>query len=399
MILFDKIDLDDGAKARYTEDGYLVAQPRVARTGIQLYSGREVGKPEMRMVRVFRSEDEVFSNDSLHSYAHKPFTNDHPPEPVNADNWKKYSAGDMGDEVIRDGQFIRVPLVMMDAQAVKDYKDGKRELSLGYSCDLEWTAGTAPNGETYDAIQTNIRANHLALVKRARGGSDLHVGDGAHERQQETENMSDQNKVPLMVDGATLQVDAVSASVIDAYIKRLQKSVADAETSKVTIQANLDKALTDAATAATTTSKTIETKDAEITTLKKQVADSAITPAKLQQLAQDFANVVGKAKAVIGDKLVIDGKGEAEIMKQVVDAKLGDVAKDWNADQIKASFGTLTADVKSVQSGPAGTSINDVRHAFSRPHSAPNTDERTKAYGDNVKHLGDAWKGDKAASA
>jgi hypothetical protein len=78
MLLFDTLTLDAGAKVRFTNEGYMVAVPRVARSGIQLYSGREVGKPEMKVVRVFRPEDEVFNKDSMHSYAHKPLTNDHP---------------------------------------------------------------------------------------------------------------------------------------------------------------------------------------------------------------------------------------------------------------------------------------------------------------------------------
>ncbi|KSV69841.1 hypothetical protein D9M68_384920 [compost metagenome] len=68
------------AGTRRTADGYLVADVRTARTGIQLYTGREVGKPEMQSVKVYRSADQVFDKASLGSYAHKPVTNDHPTE-------------------------------------------------------------------------------------------------------------------------------------------------------------------------------------------------------------------------------------------------------------------------------------------------------------------------------
>lgn len=49
------------AGTRRRDDGYLGADARVARTGIQLYAGHEVGKPEMAVVRVYRPEGEVFS--------------------------------------------------------------------------------------------------------------------------------------------------------------------------------------------------------------------------------------------------------------------------------------------------------------------------------------------------
>ena len=33
------------------------------------------------------------------------------------------------------------------------------------------------SGEEYDAIQTNLHMNHLALVDKARGGDKLRIGD------------------------------------------------------------------------------------------------------------------------------------------------------------------------------------------------------------------------------
>ena len=42
------------ARTRRRDDGYLVTDTRVARTGIQFYLGPEVGKPDMAQVRVYR---------------------------------------------------------------------------------------------------------------------------------------------------------------------------------------------------------------------------------------------------------------------------------------------------------------------------------------------------------
>lgn len=174
MQLTDSVTLDG---VRQTGDGYLVANAKVARTGIQLYSGAEVGKPDMPVVRVYRSPEQVFAADSRHSLAHKPLTNDHPGEMVNADTWKRNSIGQIGGEVSHDTKFLYVPLAMMDAQAIRDWKGGKRELSAGYTCDLKWEPGKTPDGEAYDAFQENIRFNHVALVDAARGGRNLRIGD------------------------------------------------------------------------------------------------------------------------------------------------------------------------------------------------------------------------------
>lgn len=169
------------AGTRRRDDGYLVADARVARTGIQVYAGWEVGKPEKDTVRVYRPEGEVFARDAMASFAHRPVTNDHPDEQVTADNWKQYSVGNTSDEIARDGQFLRVPLMIADAAAIKAVEDGKRELSAGYTSELKWEDGTTPDGEPYDAIQTNIRANHVAIVHRGRAGNQVRIGDDAEE--------------------------------------------------------------------------------------------------------------------------------------------------------------------------------------------------------------------------
>ena len=59
---------------RKTRDGYLVANARIARTGVQLYSGHEVGDPTRKIVRIYRSPDEVFDHRAMHSLAHRPIT-------------------------------------------------------------------------------------------------------------------------------------------------------------------------------------------------------------------------------------------------------------------------------------------------------------------------------------
>ena len=163
---------------RKTEDGYLAAFAKVARTGIQIYRGSELGRPDLDKVRVYRPPEEVFHADALKSFAHRPVTMRHPPVPVTAKNWKKFAGGQTGDEVVRDGEFVRVPLVMMDSAMIDAYeRDGIKELSMGYSTDIQWRTGVTDAGEEYDAVQTDIRANHLALVPVARGGDQLRLGD------------------------------------------------------------------------------------------------------------------------------------------------------------------------------------------------------------------------------
>lgn len=177
MFLTDRVSV---SATRRTADGYLVADVKVARTGIQNYLGSELGRDDLPVVRVYRPESEVFATDAMHSYAYRPVTVEHPSKMVTADTWKALAAGQTGGEVVRDGEFVRVPLVLMDAAAIKAYQAGKRELSMGYTAEIVFEDGVTPDGEAYDAIQTNLRMNHLALVDRARGGDALRIGDSSH---------------------------------------------------------------------------------------------------------------------------------------------------------------------------------------------------------------------------
>lgn len=177
MHLHDKLTID--AKRR-THDGYLTVNARVAKAdNVQTYLGSEVGKPEMETVRVFRPANEVFSSDTMQSFAHRPVTLGHPDTSVNSTNWRDVAKGWSDGEVARDGDFIRVSMLLADANTIQAVEDGTRELSMGYDCSLEWTAGVSPSGEAYDAIQRGIRSNHIAVVRQARGGPELRLGDSA----------------------------------------------------------------------------------------------------------------------------------------------------------------------------------------------------------------------------
>lgn len=388
LMMYDQVTIDDGARCRILDgSGYMVAQPRVARTGVQVYHGSEVDRPDMEFVRVYRPADEVFHRDSLATYPHKPLTLDHPSVLVNADNWKQFSIGHTGEEVVRDGSFVRIPMLMADAGAVKAYKDGTKQLSLGYTCDLAWTPGETKDGEKYDAIQTKIRANHLAVVGNARGGSQLSLDADS---QNGDDAMNAPNMKMITVDGISLQMPDTAAEVvlrtigrqqetIDAFKKKEKDDDDEDEKEKSATDAAMTKLKTDAAAAA-----------AQIVTLTQQLKDATLTPEKIDALVRDRAVTVTKAKAVLGDKIKIEGTTDADIRKQVVSAKMGDLAKAWNDAEIKAAFDTLTATVD----GRGGT-VNDAALAFSRPGNHRVADVQTirdQAHGEYVTNLEDAWK-------
>lgn len=163
---------------RRLPDGRLAAVVKFARSGTQTYLGSEVGRPDLSTVTVYRSEDEVFHEDAMASFAHKSITLGHPSEPVTADNWKRLSVGFTEGRVARNGAFLEIPMMVADASAISAIDSGTaKQLSAGYSCELQWGDGVAPDGTPYQAKQVGIKANHIAIVAEARGGPELRIGD------------------------------------------------------------------------------------------------------------------------------------------------------------------------------------------------------------------------------
>lgn len=384
----------DAAGIVKTADGYLKAAPKVARTGIQVYGGVELGHPEMERIRVYRPADEVFSTDSLATFAHRPLTNDHPPVMVDAKNWKKYSIGMTADEVLRDGERIRIPLIVMDGQAVTDIESGKRELSVGYGMTLDWKPGTTPEGEAYDAVMKNIRCNHIAIVDAARGGPDLRVGDSETREtiapardERRTETMEKVLKT-IVMDGISVEVTDTAAQVLDRYRQSMETKVKDLTDSLAAETKKLQDAMSASATALKAAT---DAKDGEIATLKKQVADAALltTPAAIDAMVKDRAALVGLAKKVL-PAVVVDGKTAAEIRRQVVDAKLGAAATGKSDEYIAASFDTLAAQTPTVDS--LGRALGSIQ-----PQATPAT-AAVQAYDKMADDLTNAWKTPQAAA-
>lgn len=151
-------------RASINEDGYLEDTPVVGRVGILTYRN-----PDGSVRREFRSPEEVFNADSLASFKGKPITLGHPGL-VSAKNAKKHQIGTMMDAARQDGDNVKVPIIVHADEAINRATSGKtRQLSLGYRLDLDETPGEW-NGQPYDAVQRNIRINHLALVSKARAG-------------------------------------------------------------------------------------------------------------------------------------------------------------------------------------------------------------------------------------
>lgn len=178
----------------------------VARAGVQVYVN-----PDGSTRREYRPPKEVFAAESLASLRGAPVTNEHPPTMVTGDNVRRYQVGTALTDGRQDGEHVAAELVVQDAATLRDVQSGKAELSCGYKLDIVKTAGVTPDGEAYDAIQTNIRINHVAIVQRGRAGSARLRLDG----------LTDED-IAYAMDAA----DAAQESNMNEELERLKAAVA-----------------------------------------------------------------------------------------------------------------------------------------------------------------------------
>lgn len=164
VVRLDSIQLDE---TYWTNEGYLIDHPIVTSVGIFEYMNEDGS-----VRRELRLPENVFDPASLASYKGKPVILTHDAGVVTKKNVDREHIGTILTEGYQDGSDVRCEIVVHSTDEMKH--SGLRELSLGYSLDLDETPGTW-EGQPYDAIQKNIRINHLALVDKARAGEQARL--------------------------------------------------------------------------------------------------------------------------------------------------------------------------------------------------------------------------------
>ncbi len=152
----------------------------ISKTGVFEYLGSTIDAPNPdRIYRVYRPESELSDPDCINSFKLLPWIIDHemlgegetPAE-------RKGIQGVIGERVYYDDGYLKGNIKVFSDHLNRLIDTGQKELSLGYKCAYEFTSGTF-NGEQYDAIQRDIRGNHIATVEEGRMGPEVAVLDRA----------------------------------------------------------------------------------------------------------------------------------------------------------------------------------------------------------------------------
>lgn len=335
---YDRVPL----KAVRTDEGFLTDTPIISRVGIFEYQD---GKGSIR--RELRLPEHVFAADSLTSIKGKPVTNGHPGR-VDARNVKHHAIGTVLSEGRADGEDLLTDIVIHDPAPVDA---GRKELSCGYQCVLDETPGTW-NGQRYDAIQTQIKYNHLAVVERGRAGNAKLNMDAADAVTLEEETM---DMVKMRLDSG-ISYDA-APEVAQAY--EALKTRADAAASKTEQEA---------ARADTAEARVKELQDS-LEQIKQDAQIAAKARIGLEAVAKEHKVEVkadstdrqlreGVIKAVRGDSFDLTGKADAYV-EAAFDLAVAE--KSTRADAVAATRQAMNQDA-----GQSGTPTQSLSASASR---------------------------------
>ena len=160
-----------------TPEGFLVCHNvPITRTGWLEYLGQELGLKDKydQVIKVYRSDKEVFNSATMASFEGKSVTDGHPSNDVRADNYMMYEKGQVTN--VRPSQdepdLLLADLIIKDPLLISEVEHGKREVSCGYDCNY-----VPIQGEEGIYNQVAIRGNHVAVVPVGRAGSRVTIKD------------------------------------------------------------------------------------------------------------------------------------------------------------------------------------------------------------------------------
>lgn len=251
-------------------------------------------------------------------------------------------------------EWVRAQLYVADGDVQGRLEAGQiaGKISCGYSCRLDMTPGVTPNGERYDAVQRDIRFNHVSILEDALDRP--RAGGNAQLRLDSQENMK-----KIVIDGVELEYG--SAEHFAHVAKAHQKELDAAKAREDALQAQLDA---------------LQAKhDAEKT--RADAAVAATTAERIDAAVEARLALFARAARLLPAEYETKGKSEAQVRADAVSAKLGaekvagksaayldamfDILADGAAPTAPAQYHRPAPDARA---DAARANINDSDEAF-----------------------------------
>lgn len=340
-----------------TPQGGLRVDANLTRTGVFLY--RDAAG---QIVREYRPPEEVFKADSLETLKLAPLTIGHPAS-VRTDNYREVTVGVVAENVRARDHFVASDVLVQDKNAIDRVDAGELlELSCGYEVDLDRSSGVTPEGERYDAVQRNIRYNHVALGAKGwgRAGANvrLHVD-------------ADDVAVRLDASGNVILDDPGSYSPGMPTLEEEKKRADTAEAERDALKSELDK-----------TKAKLDSTNAELVGAKA-LGGNLIDPNEIPKIVAARVSLETSARSILGADASFtkkDSKGELVPMTddEVMTAALAKVAPDVKLDGKSGDYLRARFDAAVESTSREDAAHGDVQRSIDRSIESGGQPQKTR---------------------
>lgn len=318
--------------------------------------------------------EEILSDATVSSANSKPVTDGHHGL-VTKDNSHDLLKGFTASNGHVEGNMLYNDITITDPNLISQIKSGdKRELSIGFETQMDPTSGTY-NGTKYDAVQRNIRINHVAVVPKGRAGHEVRlIGDSAEAVEQVKPSEEKGNQMETRVvraDGQNITVaadDVEKITKLDADNSAKAKQIADLDAQIKKLQSEKAQLQGDADASA----KKADEAQAKADSLE---ADNKKLQEEFDKYKADGVDkkleLIDKVKSFVGDEYDYHGKSDRDMKIDAVKAIKGDSVDftDKSDTYVQAAFDMLEKPKKvSGYAGPEpeakGDSADPIAKAY-----------------------------------
>jgi hypothetical protein len=302
-------------KAIRLDNGHLKVPATLGRVGVLEYH-----EPDGSVRRELRLPEEVFAPESLSSLELVPVTFGHPKTArgfVDSGTTSKHAVGVVGERFDHaDNVTLQGVVLVHDAKTIADVEHGIRELSPGYTAQLEHKPGVF-NGQPYEFIQRNIRYNHVAIVRAGRAGSSvrLHVDEA-----------DEDSMIKIKINGVEFEAPEQTVQAFTAEQGKQASALSAA-------QAKIDSL------------------DAELKKEREQRLDEATVAQRVREGIDARLKLERTASAILGAGVKLDELDDRAVQEKVivkVTPSFADKLKDKDATYVAHAFDFAVANHKPV---------------------------------------------------
>jgi hypothetical protein len=335
----------------------------------------------------------VFAEDSVATLRGAVVTDDHPEKLVTPETFKAVTCGNAEGAPRRDGSLVVVDLMVQDAALCELVKAGSRkEVSCGYTCEVEHSPGVTPEGERYDAVQRRIRHNHIALLPPGEGRSGPEVSlrlDGAAVQVRRVDAAKGQSMKTLKIRGQEIRLDGEDKKLDEEKVAAAQGAVDDV-VKKADADAGELASVKDVLMKALQSVAALEAKMAAASAAQPPAVTEDMVPEEVQDaIIAKRGTLRADAAKILGADVKLDGVKADEIRRQVV-AKAHPTLKldGLSADTLRGMYEVVIASAAT-----RNDALDNARAPLGRDNATTRNDADDATPEGLARRTENAWKG------